>query len=45
MAEDLGTVTRKAARAAMKTKTYPDVAVRAIGVTPADQSSSSKAKS
>lgn len=47
MAQDLGTITRKAARAAVKTKTYPDVAVRAIGVTPADQSSasSSKAKS
>ena len=45
--QDLGTVTRQVARAAVKTKTYPEVAVRAIGVTPADASSasSSKAKS
>ncbi len=47
-AQDLGGITRKSARTAVKTKTYPDVAVRAIGVTPADASSasaSSKAKS
>ena len=41
MAEDAGNITRKAARAAVKAQTYPEVAVRAIGVTPADQSSSS----
>ena len=45
--QDLGTVTRQVARVAVKTKTYPEVAVRAIGVTPTDASSasSSKAKS
>jgi len=45
--QDLGVVTRQVARVAVKTKTYPEVAVRAIGVTPADAStaSSSKAKS
>ena len=42
--QDLANITRKQARGAVKTQTYPDVAVRAIGVTPAD-SSSSKAKS
>ncbi len=46
-ARDLGTITRKATRDALKVKTYPDVAIRALGVTPAaDQASaSSKAKS
>ncbi len=45
--QDLGTITRQVARAAVNTKTYPEVAVRAIGVTPADaaSTSSSKAKS
>ena len=48
IAQDLGGITRKAARTVVNTKTYPDVAVRAIGVTPVDASSastSSKAKS
>ncbi len=47
-AHDLGDTTRKAARDQLKVKTYPDVAVRAIGATPvSDQASasSSKAKS
>ena len=42
--EDIGIITRKVAREAVKTKTYPDVAVRAIGVTPADTSSASASK-
>ncbi len=42
--EDVGAVTRQVARVAVKTKTYPDVAIRAIGVTPADASSSSSSK-
>jgi peptidyl-prolyl cis-trans isomerase D len=44
--QDLANITRKQARVTVKTQTYPDVAVRALGVTPADaSSSSSKAKS
>jgi len=44
-AQDLATVSRKAARAQVKTQTYPDVAIRAIGATPAGQSSSSASSS
>ena len=46
-AQDLGGITRKAARVVVKTKTYPDVAVRVIGATPiqAASASASKAKS
>ncbi len=44
MGQDLGAITRQTARAVVKTKTYPEVAVRAIGVTPADASSASASK-
>jgi peptidyl-prolyl cis-trans isomerase D len=34
--QDIATITPKAARQAVKTKTYPDTALRALGVTPPD---------
>ncbi len=43
-AEDVGGITRKAARVAVKTKTYPEVAVRAIGANPVETSSASASK-
>ena len=43
-AQDLGSVTRQAARVAMKTKTFPTAAARALGVNPAASSSASASK-
>jgi len=43
--QDLGITTRKMARLQVKTQTYPDIAIRAIGATPAGQSSSSVSSS
>lgn len=44
MLRDIEDQTRKTARTSTKTKTFPNVAVRALGVTPADTSSSSASK-
>ncbi len=44
MLRDVEDQTRKTARATTKTKTFPTVAVRALGVTPTDTSSASASK-